>query len=131
MLEKIVERVRDTFAQDILCRWSDNVFVVITSKLDWSGSRFDMTELLCGIEADLNRPFQVDNIAVRPNMSLGLARPGLHGEHAAELVTHAQSVANVIESDNLELLNVLDDFNREGLASRSTSRSPPNASSGR
>lgn len=109
MLEKIINRLNDTFRQDILCRWSDNVFVVITSKLDWSGSRFDITEALCGIEADLNRPFQVDNIAVRPNMRLGLARPGLHGEHAAELVTHAQSVANVIESDNLELLNVLDD----------------------
>jgi len=109
MLEKIVNRIRDTFRQDVLCRWSDNVFVVVTSKLDWAGSRFDMTEALCGIEADLNRPFQIDNIALRPNMRLGLARPGLHGEHAAELVTHAQSVASVIESDNLELFNVLDD----------------------
>jgi len=109
MLERMINRLKDTFRQDILCRWSDNVFVVVTSKLDWSAPRFDITDVLCGIEADLNRPFQVDNIAVRPNMRLGLARPGLHGEHAAELVTHAQSVANVIESDNLELFNVLDD----------------------
>jgi EAL domain-containing protein (putative c-di-GMP-specific phosphodiesterase class I)/FixJ family two-component response regulator len=109
MLEKTIDRLKDTFRQDILCRWSDNVFVVVSSKLDWSGSHFDMTEVLCRIEADLNRPFQVDNIAVRPNMRLGLARPGVHGEHAAELVTHAQSVANVIESDKLELFNVLDD----------------------
>lgn len=109
MLERIINRLKDTFQQDILCRWSDNVFVVVTSKLDWSAPRFDITDVLCGIEADLNRPFQVDNIAVRPNMRLGLARPGLHGEQVAELVTHAQSVANVIESDNLELFDVLDD----------------------
>lgn len=108
MLEKIVERVRETFTQDILCRWSDNVLVVLTNKLDWSADRSVLADTLCSFEAELNRVFMVDNIAVRPNMRLGLARPGLHGQHAAELVTHAQSVAHVIESQSLELLNVLD-----------------------
>jgi diguanylate cyclase len=108
MLEKIVERVRETFRQDILCRWSDNVLVVLTNKLDWSRERAAIADTLCNFEAELNRVFMVENIAVRPNMRLGLARPGLHGQHAAELVTHAQSVAHVIESQSLELLNVLD-----------------------
>ena len=108
MLEKIVERVRDTFTQDILCRWSDNVLVVVTNKLEWANDRATIAETLCGFEAALNKVFMVDNIAVRPNMRLGLARPGLHGQHAAELVAHAQSVAHVIESQSLELLNVLD-----------------------
>ncbi|MCR2746451.1 GGDEF/EAL-containing response regulator [Limnobacter parvus] len=108
MLEKIVDRVRETFKQDILCRWSDNVLVVLTNKLDWSADRASLADTLCNFEAELNRVFMVDNIAVRPNMRLGLARPGLHGQHAAELVTHAQSVAHVIDSQSLELLNVLD-----------------------
>lgn len=108
MLEKIANRVRDTFKQDILCRWSDNVLVVLTNKLDWTAERPAIADTLCGFEAELNRVFMVDNIAVRPNMRLGLARPGLHGKHAAELVSHAQSVAHVIESQSLELLNVLD-----------------------
>lgn len=108
MLEKIVERVRETFAQDILCRWSDNVLVVLTNKLDWTADRASIANTLCGFEAALNSVFMVENIAVRPNMRLGLARPGLHGKHAAELVTHAQSVSHVIESQSLELLNVLD-----------------------
>ncbi|WP_394672658.1 EAL domain-containing protein [Limnobacter sp.] len=108
MLEKIVERVRDTFKHDILCRWSDNVLVVLTNKLDWSADNTLIADTLCEFEANLNRVFTVDNIAVRPNMRLGLARPGVHGQHAAELVTHALSVAHVIESRGLELLNVLD-----------------------
>ncbi len=108
MLEKIVERIRDTFKQDIICRWSDNVLVVLTNKLDWSADQTLIADTLCEFEANLNRVFTVDNIAVRPNMRLGLARPGVHGQHAAELVTHAQSVAHVIESRGLELLNVLD-----------------------
>ena len=108
MLEKIVERIRDTFKQDIICRWSDNLLVVLTNKLDWSADQTLIADTLCEFEANLNRVFTVDNIAVRPNMRLGLARPGVHGQHAAELVTHAQSVAHVIESRGLELLNVLD-----------------------
>jgi|GEM_PF-927930 len=108
MLEKIVERVRDTFKQDILCRWSDNVLVVVTNKLNWSDETERVANTLCGLEAELNRVFMVENIAVRPTMRMGLARPGVHGQHAAELVTHAQSVAHVIESLGLELLNTLD-----------------------
>jgi EAL domain-containing protein (putative c-di-GMP-specific phosphodiesterase class I)/ActR/RegA family two-component response regulator len=108
MLEKIVERVRDTFKQDILCRWSDDVVVVVTNKLNWSDETVSVANTLCSLEADLNRVFMVENIAVRPNMRMGLARPGVHGQHAAELVTHAQSVAHVIESQGLELLNALD-----------------------
>ena len=108
MLEKIVERVRETFKQDILCRWSDNVLVVLTNKVDWSDDRSAIADALCSFEATLNGVFMVENIAIRPNMRLGLARPGLHGQHAAELVTHAQAVAHVIESQSLDLLNVLD-----------------------
>lgn len=108
MLEKIVERVRDTFKQDILCRWSDNVVVVVTNKLNWSDEAVNVANTLCSLEADLNRVLMVENIAVRPNMRMGLARPGVHGQHAAELVTHAQSVAHVIESQGLELLSALD-----------------------
>ncbi|MCE2746531.1 MAG: EAL domain-containing protein [Burkholderiales bacterium] len=108
MLEKIAERVRETFKQDILCRWSDNVLVVLTNRLDWNANRAVIADTLCELEASLNRVFTIYNIAVRPNMRLGLARPGVHGRHAAELVTHAQSVAHVIESRGLELLDVLD-----------------------
>lgn len=107
MLEKIVERVRDIFKQDILCRWSDNVLVVVTNKLNWADKTEDVANALCRLETDLNRVFMVESIAVRPNMRMGLARPGIHGVHPAELVTHAQSVAHVIESQGLELFNIL------------------------
>jgi diguanylate cyclase len=107
MLEKIAQRVRETFEQDMLCRWSDNVFVVLTQKLDWTAEPAEILDSLCSIEVDLKRAFLTQKIAVRPDMRLGLARPGLHGRHAAELVTHAQSVAHVIESRGMELTDAL------------------------
>lgn len=120
MLEKIVMRIRETFRQDVLCRWSDNVLVVLTNKLDWTVSHTQVSETLCAFEADLNRVFMVDNIAVRPNMRLGLARPGMHGHHAAELVTHALAVAHVLESNGFDLPSMLDEHVHELAKRRKT-----------
>lgn len=107
MLEKISERVREIFQDDILCRWSDQVFVVLTQKLDWTAETTLTSDQLFNIEADLKRVFLTHNIAVRPAMRLGLARPGVHGRQAAELVTHAQAVAHVIESGGFEFPDAL------------------------
>lgn len=108
MFEKIVGRVRDVFPKDMLCRWSDNLLVVVTNGFEWDKQRGLCAERLSNIDAVLNRPFLIENFPVRPNLKLGIAQPRRDGQHAAELVTHAQSVANVLERQDLELLHALD-----------------------
>jgi EAL domain-containing protein (putative c-di-GMP-specific phosphodiesterase class I) len=120
MLEKILMRLNETFKQDILCRWSDSVWVVLTNKLNWLNGNSEVIETLSGFEANLNRVFIIENISVRPKLQMGLARVGVHGWHAAELVTHAQSVAHVIESQNLDLIQVQDPLIHELAKRRKT-----------
>lgn len=105
----MVARIEETFKHDILCRWSENVVVVVTNKLEWSAENATIAKRLCELEAELNCVLMLDNIAVRPHMLLGLARPGIHGHNPADLVTHAQCVGHVIESQGLELNSALDD----------------------
>ncbi|HEX4855342.1 MAG TPA: EAL domain-containing protein [Limnobacter sp.] len=106
-LEKFVSQLRESFHRDVLCRWSDHVFVVLTQKLDWNDNPSDIAYCLGEVEAELRRVVLDQRIVARSNMRLGLARPGLHGRHAAELVTHAQAVANVLESRGQELMGAL------------------------
>ncbi|HEX4842481.1 MAG TPA: EAL domain-containing protein [Limnobacter sp.] len=108
MLEKIVNRVREGFGKHILCRWSDNLMVVVTDQINWSAKAEDTAEQLAQIEGQLNRPFLIEHFAVRPHMRLGLARPGMDGTHAAELVTHAQAVAHVLEAEGQDLMGACD-----------------------
>lgn len=108
MLEKIVARVRESFEKQILCRWSDNMMVVVTDEMSWSAPPEQTAERLAALESQLNRPFLIENFPVRPNLRMGLARPGQDGVHAAELVTHAQAVAHVLEADGKDLMGVLD-----------------------
>ncbi|HEX4879031.1 MAG TPA: EAL domain-containing protein [Limnobacter sp.] len=107
MLEKIVTRVRDNFPKDIVCRWSDNLMVVVTDNIHQAANPDKTAELLAQLEGQLNRPFMIENFPVRPGMRMGLARPGVDGIHAAELVTHAQAVAYVLEAEGKDLLDAL------------------------
>lgn len=108
LFEKLVGRVREHFPNDILCRWSDTMLVVVSNGHNWEQpDNPHSIERLNSIESTLNHPFLIENIPVRPNLRVGLARPELDGKQAAELVTHAQSVANVLEYRALNLLAAL------------------------
>ncbi|MCQ8897351.1 EAL domain-containing protein [Limnobacter humi] len=108
MLDRVVGRVREVFPNDILCRWSDTTLVVVSNGFDWAHPDNALLERLSTVETQLNRPFLIENISLRPRMRLGLARPGRDGAHAAELVTHAQAVAGVLELRAFELFRAVE-----------------------
>jgi EAL domain-containing protein (putative c-di-GMP-specific phosphodiesterase class I)/PleD family two-component response regulator len=108
LLSKLITRIRKLFPQHILCRWSDNMLVVVDLDYEWNDPNLHQTaQRLHRIEDQLNQPVLLQHAAIRPNLRIGLARPLLDGNNASELVTHAQSVANVLESRSLNILTAL------------------------
>ncbi len=107
-LEKIIQRTRETFHGQVVCRWSDNLLVVVFNHAAFDSTNQNASDRLAELEFDLNKPFLVDQVPVRPNLRFGLARPGLDGSNAAELVSHAQAVCAVLEASNSGLFQALE-----------------------
>lgn len=108
LLSKLIARIRKLFPQHILCRWSDNMIVVVDLDYDWHDPNMNHTaQRLDRIETALNEAVLFQHVSIRPNLRIGLARPMIDGNNASELVTHAQSVANVLESRALNILAAL------------------------
>ncbi len=107
-LERIIQRTRDTFRDQVVCRWSDNLLVVVFNHAAFDNINQSASDRLAELEFDLNKPFLVDQVPVRPNLRFGLARPGVDGYSAAELVSHAQAVCAVLDAQNTGLFQALD-----------------------
>lgn len=108
VLERIIQRARETFHDQVVCRWSDNLLVVIFNHAAFDGTVQSASDQLAELEFDLNKPFLVEQVPIRPNLQFGLARPGLDGLNAAELVSHAQAVCAVLQAQNSGLFQALD-----------------------
>lgn len=117
-MQKTLERCQQLFKNDIICRWSENLLVVITGGFDWNRSLTDSIERLDSIESELCRPFVIESIPVRPSIHIGLARVGADGTNPAELVQHAQAVCAVLQTDNKGLFNALQTNTHEAAARR-------------
>lgn len=115
--EELVLRVKTLFADELICKWADKLFVVVIDRMDLassenavllSGIRESQGERLFHIERELHQAQLLGALPIRPEVRIGLAR--LHGDGvtAEELIDHAQSVAAVLHKQNLPLVETLD-----------------------
>ncbi len=107
LLSHLHAKLISLFSNEIICKWGDNLIIVLFERVSWHNSapNESFLERLISIELELLKPFQVGNLTVKPKLKLGLARPMIDGEKVDELINHAQSVASTLKAQNAPLSN--------------------------
>lgn len=106
LLSQLHIKLNTLFFEDIICKWSDNLIVVLFKGCVWSTELPTeiFLERLSNIELELSKPLQIGTLTVKPKLKLGLARPHIDAKKADELIEHAQSVASTLKSQNAPLV---------------------------
>jgi diguanylate cyclase len=112
--DELVLRVKTLFADDLICKWADKLFVVVVDRMtteypqDLLSSQTELqSERLFQIEQELNQAQLLGALPIRPEVRVGLARLHLDGLSAESLIDHAQSVAAVLHKQGLPLNEAL------------------------
>lgn len=114
--DELILRVKNLFAEDLICKWADKLYVVVIDQLDWESSDHvsssgelspSQGQRLFEIERALHLPQLLGTLPIKPDVRIGLARLHRDGTAAEELIDHAQSVASVLNKQGLELAKCL------------------------
>jgi len=92
-----VDRLKAMFPAEVVCKWTDRDFVVLIDRLP--GKHTEQNEFEARLDAwelALNHLQAMDRLPARLKVSAGLARLQTDGKQAAELVSHAQAVGQVL-----------------------------------
>lgn len=114
--EELILRVKNLFAEDLICKWADRMFVVVIDRMNLEtldhvnlpgglGEPHSepQSQRLFEIERELHQPQLLGSLPIKPEVRIGLARLHQDGMAAEELIDHAQSVAAVLNKQGLGL----------------------------
>lgn len=114
--EELILRVKNLFAEDLICKWADRLFVVVIDRMNLElsdpvnlpgGLNEPQSQRLFEIERELNLPQLLGSLPIKPEVRIGLARLHEDGMAAEALIDHAQSVAAVLHKQSLGLAQSL------------------------
>lgn len=109
VMNQLSQRLGRLCGGELIGAWSDSLLVGITGGFDWAALTDEHHVRLDAIEHALTDSIDVRGVRMRPQLRIGLARPGLDGLLPGQWVSHAQSVALNLAQQQLPLTEALKD----------------------